>query len=111
MIRVPVTVSVMLLAIASPLGLSSQAEDARPSGKLRVYLGTYTSGDSRGIYVCELDLADGSLSEPRLAGEAKNPSFLALHPGGKHLYAVSESKAPESSSGSPWTPRRVAFES
>ncbi len=90
MVRFSLASSMMLLAIAATLGAAAAAEEAKPSGKLRVYLGTYTDADSRGIYVCELDLADGSLSEPRLAGEAKNPSFLALHPDGKHLYAVSE---------------------
>src|SRR5437868_1266438 len=45
-------------------GLSSAAAEEKPSGKLRVYLGTYTGPKSKGIYTCELDLADGSLSEP-----------------------------------------------
>src|SRR5205807_423376 len=38
----------------------------------------------------ELDLASGKLSEPKLAGKAVNPSFLAIHPTGKYLYAVGE---------------------
>jgi 6-phosphogluconolactonase len=40
-----------------------------------------------------LDLATGALSAPVLAGEAINPSFLALRPGGKFLYACSEMQA------------------
>ncbi len=56
----------------------------------RVYFGTYTGGDSKGIYVAELDMKTGKVGEPRLAAELKNPSFLALHPNGKVLYAVSE---------------------
>jgi 6-phosphogluconolactonase len=55
-----------------------------------VYVGTYTDGTSRGIYRTVLDLATGTASAPVLAGEAKNPSFLALHPSGRFLYAVSE---------------------
>jgi 6-phosphogluconolactonase len=91
MLRLPAAACLLLFAMLSSLQpLSVQAEESKDSGKLRVYFGTYTGADSRGIYACELDLADGSLSEPRLAGEVKNPSFLALHPGGKHLYAVSE---------------------
>ena len=78
MFRFSLAGSIMLLAIAAALGSAAAAEEAKPSGKLRVYLGTYTDGDSRGIYVCELDLGDGSLSEPRLAGEAKNPSFVSV---------------------------------
>src|SRR5262249_53964110 len=38
----------------------------------------------------ELDLATGKLSEPKLAVETVNPSFLALHPSGRYLYAVNE---------------------
>ena len=60
---------------------------------LRVYFGTYTRGEnsSKGIYRSMLDLETGKLSEPVLAVEAKNPSFIELHPNGKFLYAVSES--------------------
>ncbi|NQT00869.1 MAG: lactonase family protein [Planctomycetes bacterium] len=60
---------------------------------LPVYFGTYTGGDnsSKGIYRSVLDLRTGKLSEPVLAAEARNPSFLEIHPNGKFLYAVSES--------------------
>jgi 6-phosphogluconolactonase len=55
-----------------------------------VYVGTYTDGTSRGIYRFAFDPASGRASAPVLAGEAKSPSFLALHPSGRFLYAVSE---------------------
>jgi len=60
---------------------------------LPVYFGTYTGGEnaSKGIYRSLLDLDTGKLSEPVLAVEIKNPSFLEIHPNGKSLYAVSES--------------------
>jgi 6-phosphogluconolactonase len=55
------------------------------------YVGTYTKpGGSQGIYRLTLDTDSGKLSEPVLAAESKSPSFLALHPGGKYLYAVNE---------------------
>ena len=62
---------------------------------LPVYFGTYTSGDngSKGIYRSRLDTDTGKLSSPVLAAEAKNPSFIEIHPSGKYLYAVSESGA------------------
>lgn len=58
-----------------------------------VYFGTYTRGTelSKGIYHSKLDLTTGKLSEPTLAAEAVNPSFIEFHPNGKFLYAVSES--------------------
>lgn len=61
--------------------------------KYRVYLGTYTGKESKGIYQCELNLKDGSLSAATLAGETESPSFLAFHPNKKFLYAVNENKA------------------
>jgi 6-phosphogluconolactonase len=57
---------------------------------ITVYVGTYTDTASRGIYRLTLDPETGKASEPVLAGEAKNPSFLALHPSGRFLYAVGE---------------------
>jgi 6-phosphogluconolactonase len=56
----------------------------------RVYAGTYTGRESKGIYVLDLDLATGKLANLRLAAEIKNPSFLAFHPNGRFLYACGE---------------------
>lgn len=56
----------------------------------RVYIGTYTGKASQGIYVAEFDSATGKLSVPRLASRAENPSFIAIHPSGKYLYAANE---------------------
>jgi len=64
-----------------------------PAETIGVYFGTYTGGDSpsRGIYQATLDVETGALSQPVLAAEATNPSFLEIHPNGKYLYTVSES--------------------
>lgn len=61
--------------------------------KYRVYLGTYTGSGSQGIYQCELNMKDGSVTEPTLAAETSSPSFLAFHPNKQFLYAVNESDA------------------
>lgn len=63
---------------------------AQAPTKMRVYLGTYTGKNSQGIYLSTLDLATGSLSKPELAAETTSPSFLAIHPSGKYVYAVGE---------------------
>lgn len=63
---------------------------AKPANLRRVYIGTYTGKGSEGIYVAELDVTTGALSAPRLAARAENPSFLAIHPSGKYLYAANE---------------------
>jgi 6-phosphogluconolactonase len=58
-----------------------------------VYVGTYTDGTSRGIYRLTFDPDTGAMTEPVLAVETKNPSFLALHPSRRFLYAVGENSS------------------
>jgi 6-phosphogluconolactonase len=60
-----------------------------------VYFGTYTGAKSKGIYVSKLDTVTGKLSAAELAVETKSPSFLAVHPDGRFLYAVGEATALE----------------
>ncbi len=55
-----------------------------------LYVGTYTGGKSEGIYAYRFDPATGVLTELGLAAKAVNPTFLAVHPGGKLLYAANE---------------------
>ncbi len=55
-----------------------------------VYFGTYTGTGSKGIYRSALDGDSGHLSAPQLVAEAENPSFLALSPNGRFLYAALE---------------------
>ena len=58
---------------------------------VQVYIGTYTSAKSKGIYVFDFDTDSGQVtSDVRLAAESANPSFLALHPSKPLLYAVNE---------------------
>jgi 6-phosphogluconolactonase len=58
--------------------------------ELRAYIGTYTGKASKGIYLVKFDTETGKLGEPELAGEAASPSFIAIHPTKKFLYAVNE---------------------
>jgi 6-phosphogluconolactonase len=55
-----------------------------------MYVGTYTDGSSKGIYAYRLDPKSGKLTSLGLAAETPEPTFLALHPSGKYLYAVNE---------------------
>jgi 6-phosphogluconolactonase len=75
-----------VLALVAALAAAASAAE-KP---YTVYVGTYTDGTSRGIYRFTFDPATGSATEPVLAVEAQNPSFLALHPSGRFLYAVGE---------------------
>lgn len=58
------------------------------SASIRVYLGTLTSGSSRGIYLAQLDLDSGELSAPVLAADTTNPSWLSFGPGHHRLYTA-----------------------
>jgi 6-phosphogluconolactonase len=55
-----------------------------------VFAGTYTRTSSKGIYTFRFDPATGAVSGFKLAVETPNPSFLAVHPNGRYLYAVNE---------------------
>jgi 6-phosphogluconolactonase len=59
-----------------------------PAGHHRLFIGCYTKGTGRGIYSATLDRATGALGAPELSVEAPNPTFLALSPDRKFLYAV-----------------------
>jgi 6-phosphogluconolactonase len=67
-------------------------EESAPPKKLLVYFGTYTGGKSQGIYQSELDLASGALTPATVAAEVVSPSFLAIHPSRRFLYAVNEAE-------------------
>ena len=42
-------------------------------GKFRTYIGTYSRGDSKGIYSFVLDTAAGTLTPEGLVAETENP--------------------------------------
>ncbi|MCL2744978.1 MAG: lactonase family protein [Planctomycetaceae bacterium] len=60
------------------------------AGEYRLFFGTYTGGNSgsKGIYTSVFDSEKGKFTEPVLAGECENPSFLAIHPEKPFLYAT-----------------------
>ena len=88
--RIRAVALLALIAVSLISADSCRAADAAAPQKFRVYFGTYTGAMSKGIYHSTLDLASGQLSPPQLAAEIKSPSFVAIHPNRKFLYAVSE---------------------
>jgi len=59
-----------------------------------VYIGGYTHGRGKGIYLSHFDFSTGSLTTPTLATETANPSFLVVNPNSHFLYAVGENSGP-----------------
>ena len=56
-----------------------------------LYVGTYTEdGRREGIYLIRMDRRSGKLRRVGSVDAGANPSFLAIHPNGRTLYAVNE---------------------
>ena len=57
---------------------------------LFVYVGTYTSEESEGIYAYKLDKQTGDMTPLHVAKNIENPSFLEISADKKYLYSVHE---------------------
>ncbi|RRB04032.1 lactonase family protein [Larkinella rosea] len=79
------------LFVVAALLLSFMSRAQSPKEVL--YVGTYSTRGSEGVYVLEFDRANGSLKQLQTVSNAKSPSFLAIHPTGKYLYSVNEAAA------------------
>src|SRR4030095_15747494 len=58
--------------------------------ELLVFVGTYTTGKSEGIYLYRMNLSSGELTHFSTTKGVVNPSFLTLDASGHQLYAVNE---------------------
>ena len=67
------------------------ADEPVANRKYLVFVGTYTTKtESKGIYAYEFDADTGKLTPKGVAAETPDPSWIAVHPGGKYLYAANE---------------------
>jgi 6-phosphogluconolactonase len=80
----------ILLLMSVLIACHKETLSMSPSNELVVYVGTYTSQGSEGIYVYKFDPATGALNLQRAVADAENPSFLAVDPKQRFLYAVHE---------------------
>jgi 6-phosphogluconolactonase len=79
------------LAKISALALSSRGRGWAAAPSQQLFAGTYTDkGTSRGIYAFGWDADAGTLAPLGLAAATVNPSFLAISPNRRHVYAVNE---------------------
>lgn len=94
MIRVIATISVIVCMSMSVISYTPQKAartentDTANQG-LTMLVGTYTSGDSKGIYSFHFDEETG-ISTALSTVEVENPSYLVPSADGKFVYAVSE---------------------
>src|SRR5947208_3754861 len=84
----------VLLVLSAQLVLFSSAQissKAAASSQYLAYVGTYTTKtNSKGMYVFRFDATTGKLSAIGIAAETRDPSWVAVHPNGKFLYAANE---------------------
>lgn len=82
----PIRPVILFAVFALLTSLAASAAD-----KYLFYVGTYTEGtESKGIYAYRFDPSSGEITALGLGAETTNPSFVALHPDGRFLYAVNE---------------------
>jgi 6-phosphogluconolactonase len=87
---------VAALAIARAAPAAAQAESpASRAHRILAYVGTYTGApgagsNGEGIYLFEMDQSTGELLHAKVAARTPNPSWIAIHPSRRFLYAVNE---------------------
>lgn len=78
--------------------ISMPAFAASTTDRVLAYVGSYSSpqgpegskGNGRGIYLFEMDRATGTLEKREVFEDGTNPSWLALDPSARYLYAANE---------------------
>lgn len=82
--------SLALFFVSTTILCSAAA--AKRRSEYFAYIGTYTEqgGNSQGIYAYRFDSGTQKLMPIGLAAKTINPSFLAVHPNQRFLYAVNE---------------------
>ena len=80
----------LAIGCATILSPAAAAEALANNGRLWVYVGTYTTKTSKGIYLCQLDVPTGQLELVGVAAETARPTFVSIHPNQRFLYAVGE---------------------
>jgi 6-phosphogluconolactonase len=94
--REPTRRDFLAVSVAGLVGLARGSEgraarEEAPMGGDLLYVGTYTEGGrTDGIHLIHMDRHSGKLHRVATVDAGANPSFLAIHPNGRVLYAVNE---------------------
>ncbi len=81
----------LLAALMLALSLAtSRADESANADKISVYIGSYADAKANGIHHFTLDLSSGALTAAGGVSGVTNPSFVAVAPNHKYLYAVGE---------------------
>ncbi len=85
------TFSILAALLLAASGRAAAPATSAPKQEFFVFYGSPNSSRTDGISLGRFDAASGKLTAPTLAAQAGGPSFVALAPDGKHLYACFES--------------------
>jgi len=86
--------SLALLGCFAPL-----AADPASADTVSVYIGSYAKAADQGIHHFKLDLSSGALTPAGGASGVANPSFVAVSPDKKFLFAIGEAGLPGKKGG------------
>jgi 6-phosphogluconolactonase len=91
----------LMTAVTVPMVMRAMRASAQSSGQRMLYVGTYTNSNagSKGIYAFRFNPLNGQVTALGVAGETDSPSWLALHPNKRFLYAANE--LPPAEAGGP----------
>jgi len=78
---------ITLLILISVFSLIQINCARKEKNKEIIYIGTYTKGKSKGIYVFNFDRKKAELNKLQTVSIKGSPSFLSIHPNKKNLYA------------------------
>jgi len=83
---------VLLVFAACAAASDKKVARAHKTDAYFMYVGTYTQegSTSKGIYAYRFSAGNAQVTPVGLAAETNNPSFLAVHPNHRFLYAVNE---------------------
>jgi 6-phosphogluconolactonase (cycloisomerase 2 family) len=86
-------------------GAAQDKAQRSKTGKTMAYVGTYTGAvgagsNGAGIYLFEVNVVTGELTDRKLAADTPDPSWIVIHPSKKYLYAANEVSDYKGSSGS-----------
>lgn len=78
----------LIWAFSALLTFAVQGVAIAQKKKEMLYVGTFSVRESKGIYVFQFDPVKGKLTQVQTISDRESPTYLAVHPSGKFLYAV-----------------------
>ncbi len=79
---------VLLTSVLFACGDNQTTNESTPT--LKLLIGTYTDGESEGVYETTFDSISGKLGIPKLLFQTQNPSYLTYSEKGEKIWVVNE---------------------